>query len=238
MPRDEAVTEAFVGLADAILSNADVSELADRFVGHCLEFVDDCGVGLWLSGRPGLPELLTVSSERVRLLELSQMQAGEGPSAEVWKDGSMVRCPDLRTTGGQWSAFATVAAAAGFASVTVLPMRLRDENVGAAVLYGKAPGVPADDDLRTVQALLDIVAVGVLREREAQAHERTVGQLKTALSSRVVIEQAKGILGERYGVSPGRAFEVLRAVARSNNLVLRELAESVVLGTEDVDGLR
>ena len=144
--------------------------------------------------------------------------------------------PDLAAAGQRWPAFAPAAAGAGFAAVQALPMRLRDEVIGAMNLFMEMPGRLDETGLRVGQALADVATIGLLQERNFRHQEVLAEQLQGALNSRVAIEQAKGVLAERLGLDMGQAFELLRGQARAQNRRLAELAGAVAGGSEDVTG--
>ena len=144
--------------------------------------------------------------------------------------------PELAAATGRWPSFAPAALEAGFASVQALPMRLRDEVIGAVNLFRHAPGRLDETGLRVGQALADVATIGLLHERNFRHQEALAEQLQGALNSRVTIEQAKGVLAERRGLDMGQAFELLRAQARAQNRRLAELAGAVAGGLEDVTG--
>jgi len=156
------------------------------------------------------------------------------PLLESFHGGLPVVVPDLAAA-SRWPEFADDAIVAGFASVHVLPLRRRAATVGALALFGEAAGKA---DVRLAQAVADIAAVGLLQARALRRSEELTRQLQRALDSRVVIEQAKGVLAERLGMNMGAAFAALRGYARSHNTRVSELALSIVDGKFDTDLLR
>jgi GAF domain-containing protein len=141
-----------------------------------------------------------------------------------------VTCPDLATAGDRWPAFAPAALAAGFTAVHAMPMRLREQAVGAFNLFSAVPGSLEDETIELAQALADVATIGILHERAVRRQEVVAEQLQVALNSRIVIEQAKGILAERHQVSIDDGFTTLRRYARVNNLKLAEVAGAVATG--------
>ena len=136
----------------------------------------------------------------------------------------------------RWPRFAAAAEEAGFAAVQALPMRLRDQVIGALNLFAATPGAFDPAGIRIGQALADVATIGLLHERSMRESNALNEQMQTALNSRVVIEQAKGKLAERFGLDMDRAFGILRDQARARNLRLAELAQSFVNGTETLVG--
>jgi hypothetical protein len=128
--------------------------------------------------------------------------------------------------------FAAAAQQAGFAAVQALPMRLRDQVIGALNLFRAVPGAVAPADIRVGRALADVATLSLLHERSMRHSDTVNEQLQTALNSRVIIEQAKGKLAERLGLDMDQAFSVLRDHARTRNLRLSDVALAFIDGSE------
>ncbi|MGD0245896.1 MAG: GAF and ANTAR domain-containing protein [Streptosporangiaceae bacterium] len=128
----------------------------------------------------------------------------------------------------RWPLFASFALEAGFRSVAALPMRLREQTIGGLNLFDDRAVPVAPDDQRLAQALADVATIGILQQRSAQRSNLLAEHLQRALNSRVVIEQAKGVLAERNGMSMDAAFDSLRSYARDQNLKLTDLAVAIV----------
>ena len=138
---------------------------------------------------------------------------------------------DLAAVDGRWPRFAAEALAAGFRSVHALPMRLRGVVIGALNLFHIETGEMGDADVVAAQALADIATIAILQHRNVLEAQVVNDQLNHALNSRVVIEQAKGVVAERKGLNMDQAFATLRNHARTYNLHLSDVARDVVSGT-------
>jgi transcriptional regulator with GAF, ATPase, and Fis domain len=222
--------EAFVELADTLTEDFDVTDFLHVLVERCVELVGVDAAGLLLADQDGRLRPIATSDERVRLLELFQLRHDEGPCLEAFATGSRVGHPDLRAAGGRWPRFAAAAARSGYVAVDAVPMRLRDDVIGALNLFRTRAGELPDTAARTAKALVDVATIGLLQERSIRRQEVLTRQLRTALDSRVVIEQAKGFLAQRLGVDVDAAFAVLRRYARSHNLKLSAVAAAVTSG--------
>jgi GAF domain-containing protein len=141
---------------------------------------------------------------------------------------------DLAEVEARWPRFQAATTAAGFRSVHALPLRLRGQVIGAMNLFCRHQLSLSDDDLAVGQALSDVATIGLLQERNVRHGEIVVEQLQAALNSRVLIEQAKGVLAERTGVGVDAAFAVLRAYARRNQRQLGVIAAAVIDGSLDL----
>lgn len=225
---DERLVETFVELADTLIDDFDVIDFLHLLVDRCVELLDVDAAGLLLANQRGELQVIATSNEQVRLLELFQLQNDEGPCLDAFGTGIVISQPDLRAAGARWPRFASAAADAGFVAVDALPMRLRNELIGALNLFRAEPGELDPKALRTAKALVDVATIGLLQERSIRNQEILTEQLQTALNSRVIIEQAKGLVAERYGMDMATAFAALRGYARSHNQKLSDVARSII----------
>jgi transcriptional regulator with GAF, ATPase, and Fis domain len=234
--REQMLAATFVELADTLVAEFDVVDFLHGLANRCVRLLDVDAAGLMLADQRGSLRVIASSSEQAHLVELFQLQHEEGPCLECFQTGLPVSEPDLAAAGQRWPAFAPAAAGAGFAAVQALPMRLREDVIGAMNLFMEMPGRLDEPGLRVGQALADVATIGLLQERNFRHQEALAEQLQGALNSRVAIEQAKGMLSERLGLDMGQAFELLRGQARARNRRLAELAGAVAGGSEDVTG--
>jgi hypothetical protein len=114
--------------------------------------------------------------------------------------------------------------------VRTLPLRAEGKVIGVLNLYGESVASLGADELEMAQAMVDMATMSVLQGRAAKDAHRLIGQLTTALSSRILIEQAKGVLAGRGGLDVDSAFKLIRAVARHNHLRLIDVAQDIVQG--------
>jgi ANTAR domain/GAF domain len=232
--REQLLAATFVELADTLVDDFDVVDFLRGLADQCVALLEVDAAGLMLADQRGSLRVVASSSEQARLVELFQLQHEEGPCFECFHTGQPVSEADLTTAGERWPAFAPAAARAGFSAVQALPMRLRNNVIGAMNLFMRAPGGLDETGLQVGQAFADVATIGLLQERNFRHQEVLAEQLQGALNSRVAIEQAKGILSERLGVDMEQAFERLRGEARRHNRRLAELAGAVADGSEDV----
>jgi GAF domain-containing protein len=175
--------------------------------------------------------VMASSSETMRLLELFELQAEEGPCLDCYRTGQAVVNQDLAAVDGRWPRFVAEALAAGFHSVHALPMRLRGTVIGALNLFHIDPGEMRKADVDAAQALADVATIAILQHRATVEVQVLNEQLNQALNSRIVIEQAKGMVAERKAVDMEEAFVTLRSYARNHNLRLADVARDVIAGT-------
>lgn len=228
--REHRLTDVFVELADSLVSGFDLVGLFDDLAGACVELLGVSAAGLMLVDPAGRLRVMASSSERSRLLELLEIQNNEGPCLDCYRDGQPVVGADLARDDGRWPLFSPEAARAGFGSVYALPMRLREETIGALNLFHRQPSALTAAGVRLAQGLADVATIGILQQRAIQRSADLADQLQAALNSRLIIEQAKGVLSERERIGMSAAFEMLRRYARRTGRHLSEVAAAVVAG--------
>jgi len=228
--REHRLAEMFVALADTLVTGFDVVGLFDDLTSACVELLDVTAAGLMLADPTGRLRVMASSSERSRLLELLEIQNNEGPCLDCYRDGQPVVVGDLTAADERWPTFSAAAAGVGFGSVYALPMRLREETIGALNLFHRQPAALTGRGIRLGQALADVATIGILQQRIVQRGNDLADQLQTALNSRLIIEQAKGVLAEREQVDMSAAFELVRRYARQTGGKLSKVAAAVVSG--------
>ena len=222
------LAEAFVGLADTLVADYDAIELAQQLIESSMALLPIAAAGLLIGDVHGELHVLASSSEETRLLELLQVQADAGPCLVAYRTGQPVLVEDLNLESQRWPAFVKLAAEYSYRSVSALPLRLRDERVGALNLFRTEVGAMSTSDISVGQALADVATVGILHQRTLTSSHLISQQLQGALNSRVIIEQAKGVLAERGSIDMDRAFVLLRAHARRTQQRLADVARAVV----------
>jgi GAF domain-containing protein len=228
MPRESRLARTLVELADTLVGDFDVVELLTLLADRCVDVLDVGAAGLMLVAPDGDLRVMASSSEAMRLLELFELQSHEGPCLDCYLTGRPIVNQDLAGNDDRWPAFAAQALAAGFHSVHALPMRLRGTVIGALNLFHIEPGEMRPIDVGAAQALADVATIAILQHRATLEAQTLNEQLQGALNSRIVIEQAKGMVAEREGLNMEAAFSVLRNHARNHNLRLVEVASAVI----------
>jgi GAF domain-containing protein len=235
---EERLAQTFVELADTLVVGFDLMEFLHTLAERCVELLDVDAAGLLLADGRGALRLVAASTEQARVAELFQIQNDEGPCVDCFRSGQVVANSDISASdmAKRWPRFAPAAHQMGFAGVHAIPMRLRDQTIGTLNLFRSAPNGLDEAAARAARALVDVATIGILQERAVRQQELVAEQLQAALHSRVMIEQAKGILAERHRVTPDQAFLMLRRYARNHNLPLTGLAGGVIRGTADIAG--
>jgi transcriptional regulator with GAF, ATPase, and Fis domain len=228
----ELLSETFVELTDTMVAGFDVIDFLHVLTDRSVQLLEVSAAGLLLADPRGELRVVAASSEAARLLELFQLQNDQGPCLDCFRTGRPVAAADLAAAGPRWPRFAPAARQAGFAAVQALPMRLREQVIGALNLFRADPGALAPAGIRVGQALADVATISLLHERGMRHSDILNEQLQTALNSRVIIEQAKGKLAERLGLDMDQAFALLRDRARTSNRRLSDLARAFIDGTD------
>jgi transcriptional regulator with GAF, ATPase, and Fis domain len=226
--REHDVIRAFVELSNELVDGYDMVELLARLTTNCAHLLDVASAGLLLSDGAGVLHLIAASSERTHHLELFQLQRDEGPCLDCYRDGEAVIVPDLAAEEHRWPQFSSAATQVGFASVHALPMRLRNHVLGTLGLFGDRVGRLEDDDLALAQALVHVATIAIVNEKSAADHATVNAQLQHALTSRILFEQAKGVIAQSGGLEMEQAFNVLRQYARDHRVKLSDVAAQVV----------
>jgi hypothetical protein len=237
MSRESVLTRTFVQLADTLVDDFDVVELLTTLADRCVEVLDVSAAGLMLVAPEGELRAVASSSEAMRLVELYELQSQEGPCLDCYRTREPVLNQHLGEIYDRWPHFEPVALEAGFRSVHALPMRLRGNVIGTLNLFRADKGEMGEPDIVTGQALADVATITILQHRAVLESRIVNAQLSHALNSRIVIEQAKGVLAERAGLTMEESFSSMRAHARNHNLKLVHIAERVIDGTLSVQSL-
>jgi len=235
LTRERRLLETFATLADTLVDDYDVVDLLQMLVDTCAELFDATAAAILLADEHGELDVVASTSEASRLVELMQLSADAGPCIEAFETGRMVSVADIRDSPEGWIRFRESALAAGFAAVDAIPMRLRTTVIGTLNLLRGSPGGLEPHDELAARAFADVATIGILHERSLRESAVLTEQLQGALSSRVVIEQAKGVVAHTKGISIDTAFQLMRDFARSHRLGISKVASRIVDRTLDLD---
>jgi GAF domain-containing protein len=222
------LAHAFVELADTLVEEFDVVDLLARLGERCVELFGAAAAGLLLADGQGALRLMAATSEAMETVEVFQLQNAEGPCLDCYRSAEPVEVEDLARAGERWPLFAPVAREAGFRSAHAFPLRLRGRVLGALNLFRAAPGRFEPSDVVFAQALADVATIAIIQHRAAHDAQTLSEQLHLALNSRILIEQAKGVIAEQSGLDMDQAFAHLRRYARRHQRLLGEVAQDVI----------
>lgn len=220
---------ALAEYAQVIAGEHDVRDILEALGDHCTQLLPVHGVGVLLAEDDGLV-VATANTEAGAVAEGAEVDLAEGPCVAAVRTGSQVLISDLADVRDEYPRFVPRALDAGIRAVYALPMTSRMEVVGALDVVATEPVVLSHAQLATAQALADVTMAYLANSRAREATSRLAAQLQHALDSRVVVEQAKGMLAERHGEAPQVAFERLRGHARRTRASVQVVAQQVIAG--------
>ena len=226
--RERQLVETFARLADTLVAGFDVLDLLQTLVDACGSLLDTDAAGILLADETGQLELAASTSEASRLVEVMQLSADAGPCVDSFRRGLVVSVPEMADAPDEWAAFRTAAIDHGFHSVVAMPMRLRETTIGTLNLMSERSGPFPQADVVVAQAFADVATIGILQDRALRESDVVRHQLQHALNSRVIIEQAKGVVAQTRRVSVDVAFTLIRDYARSHGMKLVDVASSLV----------
>jgi transcriptional regulator with GAF, ATPase, and Fis domain len=239
MSREQQVSAVFVQVADSLVDDFDLIEFLEQLCAHCVNLLDVTATGILLADEKETLQTIAASDEATHLLELFALQHDEGPCVDCYRTSTARTNIDLRdpVATAAWPEFAANARSSGFSTSHTFPLRLRDRAVGALNLFHSNAQPLSPQDASLAQALADVATIALLQQRALDQQHIEKAQLQRALTSRIIIEQAKGILAERWQTDVDAAFAALRRYARSHQLRLSDCARQVIDQTLDTSSI-
>ncbi len=200
----ERLLDVFVDVADTLTDDFDLIDFLHHLTDHVSSVIPGSSVGLLLSDRHDRLQFMAASSRGAEYLELFQLQNSEGPCLDCYRSREPVIVPDLDAETQRWPLFVPRAAKSGLHSVHAFPMRLRDQTIGALNVFGEQRLPLGAEDVQVIQALTHLATIALIQERAVAAAELLTEQLEGALNSRIVIEQAKGVVAQSLSIGVER----------------------------------
>lgn len=226
--REGQLVETFVTLADTLVTDYDVVDLLHTLVVNCATLLNAAAAGIIFSTNDGDVDVVASTGEHDRLVEILQLCSASGPCVESVTTGHAVSIPEIALLGDRWPRFQDAAGEQGLTSMHSVPLRLRDTMLGSLTLFwDQVVDLDAVDAL-AVQALADVATIGILQERAIRESDVVRQQLQHALSSRILIAQAKGVIAYIKAVQIPDAFTLIRDYSRRNGIPLADVAEQIV----------
>jgi GAF domain-containing protein len=219
---------AFSEFAHTLANSFEVSEVLYQLAEHVVAILGVAGTGVSLIDEDKRLRPVTAINELTSLLEATEEQFQEGPCVDAFKVGKVVTVPDLDEVDDSWPRWTAEARERGVRAVLGVPLRVRGESLGAMNIYSTEPRDWSESDVRIAQVLTDMAAGYIVNASDLEQSRRTTEQLREALESRIIIEQAKGMLANEMRISVDDAFVVLRDHARRNSASMRSVANAVV----------
>ncbi|PXA72044.1 GAF and ANTAR domain-containing protein [Cryobacterium arcticum] len=235
--REENINDAFVRVAGTLVESYDVVDLLSTLVNTCTRLLGVQAGGILLADSTGDLELVASTSEEAEIVEIMIVAAGAGPCIDCYRTGATVSVQDIAADADAWPRFRRTALEQGFRATHATPLRLHGEVIGAMNLLSTVTGALSARDAQLAQALADVATVGILHERSFRQPEAVTAQLHLALDTRILVEQAKGVLAQVRSCTMTEAFTALRDYARGHDTTLRAAAEGVVNRTIPAEAL-
>jgi GAF domain-containing protein len=233
MAREAEVVQALVDLADTLVDDYDIVDVLTVLTERNVDLLGVSAAGVMLVSPQGELRVIASSSETMRFLEVLELQSQEGPCLDAFHTGQSTEQQRLPEGSGRWPTFSAAALQAGFRSVFAIPLRLRNKTIGALNLFNVDTAPMNERDMIVARAFADLATISILRHKVTTDAQVLNDQLSNALTSRIVIEQAKGVISERADIDLGEAFGRLRAFARGHNLLLTDVARMAIEGSLD-----
>lgn len=222
------LADVFVLLADSLGPDNDLVDTLDVLVQAATSFTSAVDAGILLQSAEGTLHIVASTSERASDIEEAQIGALEGPCLVCVQSGELVEVPDISRSQDRWPNFAATSESRGLRAAHAVPMRLRTRVLGGMNLFSDQLGLFDDRDAALSLALAQLATISIIQSRTIESRTTVSAELQRALESRVIIEQAKGVVAYQRGIGMDGAFALLRNHARSNNLGIRAFAERVV----------
>ena len=227
MTGDTTAAAALSGLTDSLVADYNVVDFMHTLVDRSADLLGEAG-GLMLSDGGDL-QILATTSYQVKMLELFELDNREGPCLECFTSGAPT--VDIGDGDPRWPHFSKRRQESDYCAVYAVPLHIGDDVLGALNTFRTVDqGEMTAPDQQLQQAFADLAAIGLMQQRALRKRTVLAEQLQTALHSRVLIEQAKGVLAGREGIPVEVAFTILRSYARSNQRRLSDVARDVIDG--------
>jgi GAF domain-containing protein len=234
--RQALTATTFLEIVDTLVDDFDVIDVLTQLTSRSVELLEAAAAGILLADGDGHLRVIGASTEQVGMLELFQIQNDEGPCLDCYRTGSVVQSSSLDEK-SPWPRFAAECVSAGLPSVCAVPLRLKDLILGCLNLFMAEPVGLSEAEISLAQALADVASIAIVQDQATRQAVIREGHLQHALTSRISIEQAKGMLSEHGQVDMDESFNRLRAFARNNNRGLTEVARSLVDGALSIQSV-
>lgn len=229
--RESQLVHTFVTLADSLVDEYDIIDLLQTLVDRATTLFDAVAAGILLGPSDRELQVIVSTSERSRFIGMMQLRAGQGPCVEAVTTGEVVSVSNMSEIRGRWPLFVSEAQDSGYVSMHAIPLRLRDVTIGSLNLFRDHEGVLNDTDAVAARGLADVATISIVQERTIRSAGVAREQLQRALDSRVLIEQAKGVISHTHRIDMDTAYQLIRHHARSSETLLSVVAVDIIAGT-------
>jgi GAF domain-containing protein len=219
--------QAFAEMASALVGTFDVTDLLSRLILDCRDAVAADAVGLVVRESHGGLELLAATSHRSEELEILQVQENDGPCIDVIRRGEPLSCSGGDAIAARWPRSGSGILDAGFHSVDAIPMRWQDQVYGGLNVFRRRAISLTPDEVAMAQTFADLATL-VIVQAPSLSQGEVQARIEAALSGRIVIEQAKGVVADSRGLPMDEAYDLLRRIADERQETITGVATSLV----------
>ena len=231
VPNPETLLDSLERFAAALTSGYGIGDVLHNLTEEMAEVLDLSGAGVTLV-HDGQQRFVTAAVEAIATLERVQETWQKGPCIDAVASAAPVAVPDLAAedAGSRWPDYTIAAKTAVIQAVAGIPMLAEGAAIGAINLYDSQPRNWSPEDLRVATIFASIATGYLAHASSARQQQRTAEQLQQALNTRLIIEQAKGVLATQQETTVDEAFERLRKYAREHNARIHDVSRAVVKG--------
>jgi signal transduction protein with GAF and PtsI domain len=223
----DRLAEVLAEFTRTIVNPFDPDELLDQLIRHTLSVLEAGAAGLMLADTHGDLQFAAASGQKAAQMEKVQEGTQTGVCYHAFTTNQVVIANDLDDL-QRWPIYTDRALELGFGSVLGVPLNASGQTIGVLNVYREEASVWTERDVELCEVLAAMGASYILSSSQLRAQHDIADSLQTALTSRVVIEQAKGILMATEDVDGTTAFETIRKASRDNNRKLRDVAQEIV----------
>ena len=231
MPTSDTLLASLERFAAALTSGYGIGDVLHNLTGEMGEVLSLSGAGVTLV-HDGRQRFVTAAVEAIATLERVQESYQKGPCIDAVASAAPVAVADIAEgeASRRWPEYTVAAKAAGIQAVAGIPMLAEGTAIGAVNLYDSQPRDWSSEDLRVASIFASIATGYLAHASTARQQQRTAEQLEQALNTRLIIEQAKGVLANQREITVDEAFERLRSYAREHNARIHDVSRAVVQG--------
>ena len=231
MPNPETLLDSLERFASALTSGYGIGDVLHNLTEEMAEVLSLAGAGVTLV-HDGQQRFVTAADEAIATLERVQESFQKGPCIDAVASGATVAVADIDVgeASDRWPDYTVAAKNTGIQAVAGIPMLAEGAAIGAVNLYDSEPRNWSAEDLRVATIFASIATGYLAHASSARQQQRTAEQLEQALSTRLIIEQAKGVLATQRETTVDEAFKRLRKYAREHNARIHDVSRAVVKG--------
>lgn len=225
---DDRTAEVLLDYVRTIAASDGADDILRALNEYCTRYLDVHGVGILVLNEEGDLEYGIANTDRGQSIEKIEADLQEGPCTDAARRGTVVVVPDIGAAADEYPHFAPAALDLGIRSIHALPIHHAGHLIGSLDIISDRPGRLSERAVSTAQLLVEVAASYIANSRALDEQTTLARQLQTALESRAIIEQAKGVVAATQDIPVEEAFDLIRRYARSNQRKLKDVAGEIV----------